>query len=291
MDIDTTKRVLESVLLAAGKPLDVARLDSIFDLGEGEDRPSREEIREAIKSLQEDYQGKGIELVQVASGYRFQVPQGMEPWVARLYEEKPPRYSRALLETLAIIAYRQPITRGEIEDIRGVAVSSNITKTLQEREWVRVIGHKDVPGKPAMFGTTREFLDYFSLKTLDELPSLAELRDLESFNPQLELGDDVPQENKNPQEGAEETADGDEGGELKDEADRDSEQGEEETSAPEQTTEADNTPAADIADEDAQQSEHNESTEDVDTTEEAASLSPGDELLAEFEDSEDSAER
>ncbi len=190
MQIDKTKRIIEAVLLAAGKPISVLQLDDIFDQGEGEDRPSRDDIRQALKELQEEYDGKGVELRQVASGFRFQVPQGFEPWIARLYNERPPRYSRALLETLSIIAYRQPVTRGEIEEIRGVAVSSHITKTLQEREWIRVLGHKDVPGKPAMFGTTREFLDYFNLKTLNDLPSLAELRDLESFHPQLELGAD-----------------------------------------------------------------------------------------------------
>ena len=190
MQIDKTKRIIEALLFAAGKPITVLQLDDFFDQGEGEDRPNRDDIRQALKELQEEYDGKGVELRQVASGFRFQVPQGFEPWIARLYDERPPRYSRALLETLSIIAYRQPVTRGEIEDIRGVAVSTHITKTLQEREWIRVLGHKDVPGKPAMFGTTREFLDYFNLKTLNELPSLAELRDLESFHPQLELGAD-----------------------------------------------------------------------------------------------------
>jgi segregation and condensation protein B len=189
MQIEKTKRIVEAVLFAAGKPLTVLQLDEVFDQGEGEDRPNRDDIRQALKELQEEYDGKGVELRQVASGFRFQVPQGFEPWIARLYDERPPRYSRALLETLSIIAYRQPVTRGEIEDIRGVAVSTHITRTLQEREWIRVLGHKDVPGKPAMFGTTREFLDYFNLKNLNDLPSLAELRDLESFHPQLELGE------------------------------------------------------------------------------------------------------
>jgi len=189
MQIEKTKRIVEAVLFAAGKPLTVLQLDEVFDQGEGEDRPNRDDIRQALKELQEEYDGKGVELRQVASGFRFQVPQGFEPWIARLYDERPPRYSRALLETLSIIAYRQPVTRGEIEEIRGVAVSTHITRTLQEREWIRVLGHKDVPGKPAMFGTTREFLDYFNLKNLNDLPSLAELRDLESFHPQLELGE------------------------------------------------------------------------------------------------------
>jgi segregation and condensation protein B len=140
-----------------------------------------------LDALQAEYTGRGIELKQVGSGFRIQVCQGYEPWIARLWQEKPPRYSRALLETLAIIAYRQPITRGEIEEIRGVGVSANITRTLQEREWVKVVGHRDVPGKPALFGTTREFLDYFNLRSLDELPTLAELKDIDSLYPELDL--------------------------------------------------------------------------------------------------------
>jgi segregation and condensation protein B len=154
--------------------------------GDGE-KPERDEVRQAIAALQEDYAERGLELVQVASGYRIQVGQAMEPWVSRLTEEKPARYSRALLETLALIAYRQPITRGEIEDIRGVSVSSSIVKTLQEREWVRIVGHRDVPGRPAMYGTTKQFLDYFNLKGLDDLPTLMELRDIDTINAELEL--------------------------------------------------------------------------------------------------------
>ncbi|MGB5299573.1 MAG: SMC-Scp complex subunit ScpB, partial [Thiogranum sp.] len=154
--------------------------------GDGE-KPERDQLRQAIVALQEDYAERGIELVEVASGYRMQVKQDMEPWVSRLTEEKPARYSRALLETLALVAYRQPITRGEIEDIRGVSVSSSIVKTLQEREWVRIVGHRDVPGRPAMYGTTRQFLDYFNLKGLDDLPTLMELRDIDTINVELEL--------------------------------------------------------------------------------------------------------
>ena len=154
--------------------------------GDGE-KPERDQLRQAIAGLQEDYAERGIELVEVASGYRIQVRQDMEPWVSRLTEEKPARYSRALLETLALVAYRQPITRGEIEDIRGVSVSSSIVKTLQEREWVRIVGHRDVPGRPAMYGTTRQFLDYFNLKGLDDLPTLMELRDIDTINAELEL--------------------------------------------------------------------------------------------------------
>jgi segregation and condensation protein B len=138
-------------------------------------------------ALREVYADRGVELAEVASCWRIQVSQAMEPWVSRLTDEKPARYSRALLETLALVAYRQPITRGEIEDIRGVSVSSSIMKTLQEREWVRVVGHRDVPGRPAMYGTTRQFLDYFNLKGLDDLPTLMELRDIDTINAELDL--------------------------------------------------------------------------------------------------------
>ena len=178
------KHIIEAVLLASGKPLTLEQLLGVF--GDGE-KPERDQLRLAIDGLQEDYADRGIELVQVAGGFRIQVKQDMEPWVSRLTEEKPARYSRALLETLALIAYRQPITRGEIEDIRGVSVSSSIVKTLQEREWVRIVGHRDVPGRPAMYGTTRQFLDYFNLKGLDDLPTLMELRDIDTINAELEL--------------------------------------------------------------------------------------------------------
>jgi segregation and condensation protein B len=178
------KHIVEAVLLASGKPLTLEQLLGVF--GDGE-KPEREQLRQAIAALQEDYAERGVELVRVASGYRIQVKPAMEPWVSRLTEEKPARYSRALLETLALIAYRQPITRGEIEDIRGVSVSSSIVKTLQEREWVRIVGHRDVPGRPAMYGTTKQFLDYFNLKGLDDLPTLMELRDIDTINAELEL--------------------------------------------------------------------------------------------------------
>jgi len=184
MDNQRIKHIVESILLAAGKPLGLDQLLAVF--GDGE-KPQREDIREAVTALQQDYAERGIELVEVASGYRIQVSQAMEPWVSRLTEEKPARYSRALLETLALVAYRQPITRGEIEDIRGVSVSSSIMKTLQEREWVRVVGHRDVPGRPAMYGTTRQFLDYFNLNGLDDLPTLMELRDIDTINAELDL--------------------------------------------------------------------------------------------------------
>ena len=184
METEQLKKVIEAILLAAGRPLGLDQLLSMF---EEQEKPERQQVREAVAALQQDYADRGIDLVEVGSGYRIQVRASMQPWVSRLWEEKPARYSRALLETLALIAYRQPITRGEIEEVRGVSVSSNIIKTLQEREWIHVVGHREVPGRPAMYGTTRQFLDYFSLKTLDELPSLAELRDLNDIGRELEL--------------------------------------------------------------------------------------------------------
>ncbi len=180
------KNIVEGALLAAGGPL---TLDSLLGLfGTDEEPPTREALNVALATLAEDYRDRGIELAEVAGGYRIQVRKDCAPWIARLWDEKPPRYSRALLETLALIAYRQPITRGEIEDIRGVAVSTHIVKTLLEREWVRVVGHRDVPGRPSLYATTRKFLDYFGLKSLNELPTLEELRDPEF------LGDDLPLE-------------------------------------------------------------------------------------------------
>ncbi|MBT8117774.1 MAG: SMC-Scp complex subunit ScpB [Gammaproteobacteria bacterium] len=184
METTPLKIIVESILLAAGRPLTLDQLLAMFDEKE---RPERADVREAIEALQADYADRGIDLVQVGGGYRIQVRESMQPWVARLWEEKPARYSRALLETLALIAYRQPITRGEIESVRGVAVSTNIMKTLLEREWVHVVGHRDVPGRPAMYGTTRQFLNYFGLKTIDGLPSLAELRDLNAIGEELQL--------------------------------------------------------------------------------------------------------
>lgn len=192
IDPQTLQRIIEGALMASAKPLTVAQLAELFD-AEQEHQPANDEIKTALDDIRQDCEGRGFELVEVASGFRFQVVQLVSPWVARLWEEKPQKYSRALLETLALIAYRQPITRGDIEDIRGVAVSSNIVKTLLEREWIRVVGHKDVPGRPAMFATTRYFLDYFNLKNLEDLPSLAEIRDLDSMNGELALeGVDTP---------------------------------------------------------------------------------------------------
>ena len=205
MDTDRLKQITEAILLAAARPL---TLDQLLSLFEENERPERADMRKALEALQADFEGRGIELVQVASGYRIQVSDEMQPWVSRLWEEKPARYSRALLETLALIAYRQPITRGEIEEVRGVSVSSSIMKTLQEREWVRVVGHREVPGRPAMYGTTKEFLDYFNLKSLDELPSLAELRDLSTIGEELQLDlSDIPEAQQAPANDATEPAD------------------------------------------------------------------------------------
>jgi len=184
MDGNQLKFIIEAALLAAGRPLSLNDLQGLF--GES-DPPARQDIRSAVMELQADYADRGISLREVASGFRVQIDSTMSQWLARLWEQRPPRFSRALMETLAIIAYRQPVTRGDIEEIRGVSVTSNIIRTLLERNWIRVVGHRDVPGKPAMFGTTREFLDYFNLKKLDDLPTLQEIRDLDASIVQLGL--------------------------------------------------------------------------------------------------------
>ncbi len=181
---DKLKQILEAALLAAGQALSLNQLASLFT---DEERPTNNVLGQTLEQLEKDCKSRGVELIEVASGYRLQVKQGLHVWVSRLWTERPQRYSRALLETISLIAYRQPITRGEIEAVRGVAVSTNIIRTLQEREWIRVVGHRDVPGKPALFGTTREFLDYFNLKNLDDLPTLAEIRDMENLEPELDL--------------------------------------------------------------------------------------------------------
>ncbi len=180
------RRIVEGALLAAGQPLTEDRLLSLIDEGE---RPEKAELKAVLEQIADSGAERGFELKQVASGWRFQVPEDLAPWVNRLWEEKPQKYSRAILETLAIIAYRQPITRGDIEEIRGVAVSSHIVKTLSERGWIKVVGQRDVPGKPSLYATTKEFLDYFNLRTLDDLPTLAEIRDIESLNRALDLGE------------------------------------------------------------------------------------------------------
>ncbi len=217
MDIKKLKNILEAVLLASDKTLSVIQLEGLFELDE--ERPTRDEIRKALHEMAGDYETRGYELKQVASGFRLQVRQEFSTWVGRLWEERPARYTRALLETISLIAYRQPITRGEIEEVRGVSVSSNIIKTLLERDWVKVLGHKDVPGKPSLYGTTREFLDYFNLKSLDQLPTLAEIKDLDNIHPELALdadvaehlmiGDDVDNADKNTEEGDDNADSGD----------------------------------------------------------------------------------
>ena len=184
MDQPLINRIVEGALLASSQPLTLAQLQELFP----EDQPAPPgSVERALELLREDCQGRGVELVEVASGFRYQITREVHGWVSRLWTERKTRYTRATLETLALIAYRQPITRGEIEQVRGVAVSSNIIQALEEREWIRVIGHRDVPGKPALFGTTKGFLDYFGLKRLDELPPLSELKDIGELEPQLLL--------------------------------------------------------------------------------------------------------
>ena len=184
MDQTEIKYFIGAALLAAGRPLSTDQLQSLFD---GRSAPSKPDIRAAVEALVNDYEPRGITIAEVASGFRIQVKASMAERLQKLWEERPPRYSRALFETLALVAYRQPITRGEIEEVRGVSVSANIVRTLLERDWVRVVGHRDVPGRPEMFGTTRTFLDYFGLKKLDDLPPLADLSDWESLRVQLNL--------------------------------------------------------------------------------------------------------
>lgn len=174
MNTAELKQILEGAILAADRPLNIDQLLHLFVL----EAPSRDEIRSALEEIANDCEGRGFELKEVASGYRFQVRKELGEWVARLWEEKPPRYTRALLETLALIAYKQPTTRGDIEEIRGVSVTTNIIRTLLEREWIRIVGHRDMPGRPAIYATTKVFLDYFDLKSLDELPTLSEIKDL-----------------------------------------------------------------------------------------------------------------
>jgi segregation and condensation protein B len=184
MNHQYVKNVVEAALLAAGRPLTLEELTGVFDERDGS---VADEVKTALAALTEDYATRGLELLEVASGFRVQIRAAVAQPVARLWQERPAKYSRALLETLALIAYRQPITRGEIEQIRGVAVNPNIIKTLHERNWIRVVGHRDVPGKPELLGSTREFLDYFGLKKLDDLPTLAQLKELEDLRVQLTL--------------------------------------------------------------------------------------------------------
>jgi segregation and condensation protein B len=190
MNDQYVKNVIEAALLAAGRPLSMDELVGVFD---ERDESSSAEVRAALAALTAEYETRGLELLEVASGYRIQIRAAVAQPVSRLWQERPAKYSRALLETLALVAYRQPITRGEIEQIRGVAVNPNIIKTLLERSWIRVVGHRDVPGKPELLGTTREFLDYFSLKKLDDLPTLSQLKELEDLRVQLTLPGADPQ--------------------------------------------------------------------------------------------------
>jgi segregation and condensation protein B len=184
MDQTLITRIVEAALMAANQPLTLAQLHGLFSL----DDPAPDgSVEQALETLREQCEDRGVELVELASGFRFQVKADVHAWVARLWTERQTKYTRATLETLALIAYRQPITRGEIEQVRGVAVNSNIIKALEEREWIRVVGHRDVPGKPALFGTTKVFLDYFGLKRLDELPPLSELKDIGELEPQFQF--------------------------------------------------------------------------------------------------------
>ena len=184
MNSDFLRQILEAAIVVSDKPMDVSHLEKLFDEKE---RPHRDEIRAALDEITTDCRDKGFELVKVSSGYRFQTKQSLSAWVSRVWEEKPKKFSRAMLETLALIAYRQPTTRGDIESVRGVSVSSDIIRVLDERGWIRVVGHRDVPGKPELLATTKEFLDYFNLKSLDQLPSLAEIKDFTDVDPALEL--------------------------------------------------------------------------------------------------------
>lgn len=183
MEIKQIKNIIEAALLAAGEPVTIKRLQSLFI----EQELTHNDIAKAIEQLGIDFEDRGIELVEVANGFRLQTKTILQPWISKLWEEKPKKYTRALLETMALIAYRQPVTRGEIEGVRGVAVSSYIIRTLMDREWIRVLGYRDVPGKPAMFGTTKEFLDYFNMKSLQDLPTLAEIKDIDTIMPELDL--------------------------------------------------------------------------------------------------------
>ena len=184
------KMIIEGLLLAASRPLNLSEIAQVFDEDE---RPDKKELKKIIEVIEADCSDRGFELQEVASGYRFQVKQELSSWVGKLWDERPPRYTRALLEILALIAYKQPITRGDIEEIRGVSVSPNIIRTLIDREWVRVVGHRDVPGRPAMFATTKTFLDYFNLKSLQDLPPLSEIKELDNSDSELSLDEELSQ--------------------------------------------------------------------------------------------------
>jgi segregation and condensation protein B len=234
METNELKMIVEGALMASGRPLSINQLGNLFDEN---GKPSNEQFREALAALAEDCEGRAFELKEVGSGFRFQVRSHYGQWVSKLWEEKPARYSRALLETLALIAYRQPITRGEVEEVRGVAVSTNIIRTLLERDWVRVVGHRDVPGKPAMYATTKTFLDYFNLKSLNELPTLAEIKDITALNKELELEPDKNAQAAKEAAATDENADGADQGEQ-------AAAGEGEAAQSEQTAQSDQTAAS-----------------------------------------------
>jgi segregation and condensation protein B len=178
MDEAQIQRIIEAALMASDGPLTVANIVKLFTPGELDEENANKQVRQALQALQEESEQRGVELKRVASGYRYQVRQELSEWVSRLWDEKPPRYTRALLETLALVAYKQPVTRGDIEQVRGVSVSQSIMRTLVERDWIRIVGQREVPGRPSLYGTTKVFLDYFNLQNLDELPPLAEIRAL-----------------------------------------------------------------------------------------------------------------
>lgn len=199
METNQLKNIIEAALLAAESPLTVEQMMRMFE--ETPEPPGKDDVKQIIEEIEKECIGKGYELKKVASGFRFQTHTDIQPWLSKLRVERPPRYSRAFLETLSLIVYRQPITRAEIEDVRGVSISSSIFKVLLEREWIKIIGYKELPGKPAMYGTTRKFLDYFNIQSLSELPPLAEIRDIDDMHPELEFGeiqDDTMQEEPAP---------------------------------------------------------------------------------------------
>lgn len=266
MDQTLITRIIEAALLAANQPLTLAQLNGLFP----EDEPAPAgSVGQALETLQADCAERGVELVELASGFRYQVKADVHRWVARLWTERQTRYTRATLETLALIAYRQPITRGEIEQVRGVAVSSNIIRALEEREWIRVVGHRDVPGKPALFGTTKVFLDYFGLKRLDELPPLSELKDIGELEPQFQFDGekDAPKTidaGGIGNEGEAEFADAEINTDVDDRIDAESEPASDDTAADDYNendipTDAAPDPSADEADESAPQSHEVES--------------------------------
>ncbi|MDA8562216.1 SMC-Scp complex subunit ScpB [Gammaproteobacteria bacterium] len=188
------QQIIEAALMVAGKPLTIHSIQKLFDEN---DKPDTSFIKNILNKINENYSSRGVKLQEVSSGYQFQAKPELSPWLRKLWEEKPPKYSRAFLETLALIAYRQPVTRAEIEEIRGVTASSHIVKTLVEREWIKIMGHRDIPGKPALYGTTKDFLDYFNLQSLKDLPTLNELKDLDLQESKLQVQLNLDQQNIN----------------------------------------------------------------------------------------------